>query len=80
MLKRSARRVRFSRTSLDTCVSPWRVRLGPRGVGNAERAAYLFTLSDDLAGVKLSDDALKHLVDNGRQDALIIIGAQLAVD
>ena len=80
ILKRSARRVKFSRTNLDTCVSPWRARLGPRGAGNAQRVAYLFTLSDDLTRVELCDDALEYLVDDGRQDAFIIISAQLSVD
>lgn len=76
ILKRSARRVKFSLTSLDTYVS----RLAPRGAGNAQRVAYLLTLSDDLTRVELGDYALEYLVDNGRQNAFIIIGAQLSVD
>ena len=47
------------------------------GVGGV---THLLALGDDLAGVELRDDAFEDLVHDGRQDALVVVGAELAVD
>ena len=41
---------------------------------------YLSSLSDELRGVELGHDALQHLVDDGRQDALVVVLSQLLVE
>ena len=76
-LKRSARRVRFSRTSLDTCVGPRRGLVRPRGglASWAWDATHLLALGDDLAGVELSDNTLEDLVNDRRQYTLVVVGA-----
>jgi hypothetical protein len=38
------------------------------------------TLSDELGGVKLRDDALENLVSNRRQHALVVVQAERLVD
>ena len=38
------------------------------------RVTYLLTLSNDLTGVKLGDDALEDLVDDGWKNTLVVIG------
>ena len=40
----------------------------------------MFTLSDKLSGIELRHNALKNLVDNRREDALVVVLAKLAVD
>ncbi len=40
----------------------------------------MFTLGDDLTGVELCNDALEDLVDDGREDTLVIVCTQLSVD
>ena len=42
--------------------------------GKNVRVTYLLTLSNDLTGVKLGDDALEDLVDDGWKNTLVIIG------
>lgn len=41
---------------------------------------YHFTLGNQLAGIKLCDDTLEHFIDNGGQDALVVIFSKFAVD
>ena len=79
-LNRSARRVRFSRTSRDTYRTRSIVNKASRNQGRLKRGTNLLTLSDNLAGVKLRHHAFEDLVHNGRQDTFIIVGAQLAVN
>jgi rRNA maturation protein Nop10 len=58
-------------------------------LGNVSKSAWkmrkcrntnLFTLSDQLTGVELRHYALQDLVDNGGQNTLVIVGANLAVN
>ena len=46
----------------------------------ADEARHILTLGDELRGVELGDDALEHLVDDAGQNALIVVGAEGAVD
>ena len=46
----------------------------------ADEARDHLALGDELARVELRDDALEHLVDDGRQHALVVVLAELAVD
>jgi hypothetical protein len=46
----------------------------------ADQSADVLTLCDELRGVELGDDALEDLVDNRGQDALVVVGAEGAVD
>ena len=46
----------------------------------ADQSADVLTLCDELGGVELGDDALEDLVDNRGQDALVVVGAEGAVD
>ena len=46
----------------------------------ADQSAHVFSLRDELTGVELGHDAFEHLVDDARQHAVIIVGAQRAVD
>lgn len=75
-LNRVARSVRFSRTSRET----WFVIMLLDTKNIVDDGAYVFTLSDQLAGVELGNHALQDLVHNGRKDAFIIVLAKLAVD
>ena len=43
-------------------------------------AADLLALGDELTGVELSHDRLERLVGNGRQHALVVVGAEARVD
>ncbi len=54
-------------------------RSSPREVVPHELGNHI-SLGDQLAGVELSDDALEHLVDDGGEDALVVVLAEGAVD
>lgn len=43
-------------------------------------STYALTLCDELRGVELGDDALEHLVADGGEHTLVIVGAQLTRD
>lgn len=45
-----------------------------------KRNKYPVTLSDELGGVELGDDGLEDLVDNGRENPLIVIHPKGAED
>jgi len=38
------------------------------------------SLGDELRGVELGDHGLEHLVYDGREDALVVVGAEVTVD
>ena len=77
--------------ALDTCVSivNWCMRVtlhvcNPVQTGmcvmwHVLTSAYLCSLRDELRCVELCHDALEHLVDDGGQDALVVVRAQLLV-
>jgi hypothetical protein len=46
----------------------------------ADESGDVLALGDELRGVELGDDALQDLVHDGRQHALVVVGAQGAVD
>lgn len=50
----------------------------PQRVGGASR--YLCSLGDELRGVELCHHALQDLVDDGRQDALVVVLSQVLVE
>lgn len=76
-LKRKARLVKFSRTSLDTFFAPMIQPLAPH---ERNVSTHHLSLRNKLAGVKLSNNTFEDLVDNGRQHAFVIIGSQFPID
>lgn len=46
----------------------------------ANESGNILTLSDQLTGVELSDNALQHLVNDGREDSFIIILSEGSVN
>lgn len=50
---------------------------GTAGEVGADSLGDGFTLSDELGGVKLSDDSFEDFVTDGRQNTLIVIGTEI---
>lgn len=46
----------------------------------SDKSGNILTLGNELGSVKLGDDTLQDLVDNRREDSLIVIGTESSVD